>query len=235
MASEEERLKALLKDNKISQEEYVLLTKALAKPTLGRKLFSWLTNPYQKVAGFKALGIGGLIIVVISYFGSIAQVYFSGLLGILNASIIKNQKIGTDFVFLLYQNIMIWLVMSLLYCLAIRIYQKKNVRMIDVLGTVALSRYPYLLLTAFVATIRTLNPSFMNISLESGLALDLSLLSICFSSVVILCVIWHIATYFYALKESSGLNGRQLWISFIVSMLVGEVLCNFITMLPVSL
>lgn len=234
MTSEIDRLQALLKDKKITQEEYQLLAKAMVKPTFSKKCFSLLINPYQKIAGLKALLIGSIIIIAISYLASIAKIYFSGLLGVLNASILQNPKIGAVFPFLLFQNIVILFVLTILYSLAVKIYQKKNVRIIDILGTAALSRYPYLLLTTFLAILRVQNPAFMNVSLESGLRIELTGLSILFSCMVIFCVIWHIATYFYALKESSGLMGKQLWISFIASMLIGEVICNFITMLPVS-
>ncbi|MBS0287554.1 MAG: hypothetical protein JSR17_09670 [Proteobacteria bacterium] len=234
MPSENERLLTLLKDNKITQDEYKLLSKALVQNTGAKYVFSLLINPFQKIAGVRALGLGIGIIVAISYLGSIAKIYFPGLLGILNSSMIKNPNIGTDFLFLLYQNAVIWLVLTLLFIMAAKICQQKSVRIIDFMGTVALSRFPYLILTAFLAMMRVQNPRFMDVGMENGLQLKPSLLAITFSSVVIICAVWHIVTYLYALKESSGLSGKKLWLSFIASILIGEIVTNFITMMPVS-
>lgn len=234
MTSENERLLTLLKDNKITQDEYKLLSKALVKPSSSRLFFSLFINPYQKIAGFWALAIGLGVILCISYLGSIAKIYFPGLLGILNSSMIKNPKVGTEFIFVLYQNMVIWFVLTALFIIAAKIFQQKRVRMIDFMGTVALSRFPYLILTGFLATMRIVNPRFMDVGMENGLALQPTVLAIIFSFVVITCATWHIVTYLYALKESSGLSGKKLWISFIACILIGEIITNFITMMPVS-
>lgn len=234
MTSEQDRLLTLLKDNKITQDEYKLLSKALINKTAPRFVFSLLINPYQKIAGMWALILGIGIILSISYLGSIAKIYFPGLLGILNASMIKNPNIETAFLFLLYQNAVIWLVLTLLFIVSAKICQQKSVRIIDFMGTVAFSRFPYLLLTAFLAIMRVMNPKFMDVRMENGLQLKPSLLAITFSSVVIICAVWHIVTYLNALKESSGLSGKKLWISFIACILMGEIITNFITMTPVS-
>ena len=234
MTKENERLDTLLRDKKITQDEYKLLSKALVKKTGLKLFFSLMINPYQKVAGSVALGLGAGVIVLISYLGSIAKIYFPGLLGILNSSIIKNPSIGTDFHFLLFQNGVIWLVLTILYIVVAKICQQKSVRIIDFMGTIALSRFPYLLLTGFLAIMRIVDPRFVDVGMENGLQLKLSLLALLFSSVVIVCAVWHIATYFFALKESSGLSGKKLWISFIACILIGEIVTNFITMMPVS-
>jgi hypothetical protein len=74
----------------------------------------------------------------------------------------------------------------------------------------------------------------MDVGMENGIALQPTVLAIIFSFVVITCATWHIVTYLYALKESSGLSGKKLWISFIACILIGEIITNFITMMPVS-
>ncbi|MGD9591237.1 MAG: hypothetical protein AB7V32_01800 [Candidatus Berkiella sp.] len=234
MITENDRLLSLLKENKITQDEYKLLSKALDKPSNLRVFLSLLINPYQKIAGLWAFLLGIGIIIAISYLGTIGKIYFPGLLGILNASMIKNPKISTDFMFLLFQNTVIWAVLTGLFIITAKILALKGVRIIDFMGTVALSRFPYLILTGFLAIMRTVNPRFMDVGMEQGLQLKPSMLAILFSSVVIICAIWHIATYLYALKESSGLSGKKLWISFIACILIGEIMTNFITMMPVS-
>ena len=51
---------------------------------------------------------------------------------------------------------------------------------------------------------------------------------------MIMAAIWQIITYFYALKESSGLSGKKLSISFIAAILLGEMITSTLTMLIVN-
>jgi len=50
-----------------------------------------------------------------------------------------------------------------------------------------------------------------------------------FLLVLLVCAIWQVVTYFYALSESSGLIGKKLWIAFIGSLVVGEVVSSILT------
>jgi hypothetical protein len=76
-----------------------------------------------------------------------------------------------------------------------------------------------------------INPSFMEVDIENGLNFDPSIMTSIFGFIVILCFIWEIATYFYALKESSGLIGKKLWGSFIASIIIGESIATPLTMI----
>ena len=62
MKNDKERLMGMLNENKISQDDYNTLLVALEKKSFFLKLQSslWL-NPFQKIAGFKALIMGMMI------------------------------------------------------------------------------------------------------------------------------------------------------------------------------
>lgn len=232
MSKEKERLIRMLHENKISEEDYKLLSAALdKKSSLASQLFSIFINPFQKVAGLYALIIGLVFIVSISYLGVIAEVYFPGILDCLNSSVVKNPKAPLNFFLLFYQNIISWLVLSILFIIFAKIFQKKNIRIIDFFGTVALSRFPYVILTGFLSIVRVMNPSFMNIDITKGYSLHPSIMMSVFGFMVIACMIWQVITYFYALKESSGLMGKKLWVGFIASLLLGEVIALPLTTL----
>ena len=227
MNQEKEHLMNMLKEKKISQEDYNLVLGALEKKSFFEKMSSsFLINPFQKIAGFKALISGMVVMILMSYFGVLAKVYYPGVLSLLNGSAVANQKIEINFFLLAYQNLVAWLVLAGMFLIATKIVHRKKVRVIDFLGTVALARFPLLLLTLIMATIRVLNPGFLVIDLSKGIPLHSSVMMHLFSAITIILFIWQIATYFYALKESSGLIGRKLWLSFIVSLIVAEFIAS---------
>ena len=77
MNTEKTRLERMLRENKISQDEHKILLKSLKRKSFFTKLQSsfWL-NPFQKIAGFRALIIGMLVLVVTSYVGIKAKLYY---------------------------------------------------------------------------------------------------------------------------------------------------------------
>jgi hypothetical protein len=190
-----------------------------------------LINPFQKVAGLYALISGLIIIFCMSYLGVIAKCYSVGVMGSLNASVIKSQNIQPTFYLLLYQNLIVWLVMTLLFICFSKILQQKRLRLVDFFGTVALSRFPFLIMMIILAITRVTHQSFLDIDITKGLQLHPSIFMSLFSAAIILCFIWEVVMYFYALKESSGLTGKKLWISFIAALILGEVITSPLTML----
>lgn len=232
MTKENERLINMLKENKISEDDYKLLSTAIdKKPSRASLIFSMLTNPFQKVAGLYALISGLIVIFFMSYLGVIAKCYSVGVIGSLNASVIKSQNIQPTFSLLLYQNLIVWLVVTLLFICFAKILQQKRLRLVDFFGTVALSRFPYLIMMIILAITRLTHQSFLDIDITKGLQLHPSILMSLFSAAITLCVIWEVVMYFYALKVSSGLTGKKLWISFIVALILGEIITSPLTMI----
>ena len=148
MTKDNDLLLNMLQEKKISEAEFKLLSSAIdKKPSWKDQLFTLLINPFHKIAGFYALAAGMAIIVLMSALGVIAKVYFVGILSILNASVVKNPKFQINFLMLLSQNLICWGVLSVLFMLAAKLCHQKRIRIIDFLGTVALSRFPYLIIT----------------------------------------------------------------------------------------
>lgn len=230
MSEEKDRLLNMLKEGKLSEDDYELLSRAIDnKSPLIRSIFSILINPFQKIAGYYALAAGLAIIFSMSYLGVIAKIYFPGILDCLNGSFVKNPRSELNFYVLAYQNMISWLILSILFLISAKIFRQKRIRAIDFFGTVAFSRFPYLIFTAFLSSIRLINPSFMEIDMAKGIQLHPSLMTGLFSLVLSFCLIWQITTYFYALKESSGLVNKKLWTSFIVSIILGEVISSILS------
>lgn len=236
MTHEKDRLLHMFNEKKISEKEYKLLASAIdQKPSLLNRVFSLMMNPFQKVAGFSALSVGLAIMILMSAVGVIAKVYFVGILGCLNASAVTNPKYQLNFMVLLYQNLICWIVLSLLFIIAAKLFQQKRLRIIDFFGTVALSRYPYLVIAIIISFIRLSHSTLLDVELKKGMQFEFSWSVTLFGAALIIAVVWQIITYFYALKESSGLSGKKLWISFIAALVLGETITNVLTMLILTL
>jgi hypothetical protein len=230
MISEKERLTNLLKQNIITFDEYNILLAALdKKPARVKLIFSFLINPFQKIAGLRALIIGLVVILCMSYLGVIAKVYFPGILDVLNAALVKNPKASPTFFLLIYQNMISWLILSILFIITAKIFQPNKTRIIDFFGTVALSRFPYLFFVLFICIIDSINPNFLQVDASQGYPMHTSSLYALSKLVDGMCVGWQVVTYFSALQESSGLSGKKLWIGFIISMVAGYIISTLLT------
>jgi hypothetical protein len=231
MNKDQNRLLNMLKENKITENDYKTLSAALNKKSSPlTTVFSFLANPFQRIAGLPALLLGLMVMVLMSYLAVFAKVYFYGACTLLNATVISHPKTPIHFSLLLYFNMISWAIMTSAFLISTWICQQKRIRIIDFLGTTALARFPYLVLIAVLCVIRFMNPGFMNINLTKALPMQPSIMMMLTGGLFMLCLIWQMAMYFYALKESSGLVGKKLYISFIVSVILCEVISSPLAM-----
>lgn len=224
MSKEKLKLMSLLKENKISETDYKLLCAAMDKKSLLLNIESSIfINPFQKIAGFKALLLGLFIMLMMSVLGVIAKVYFDGILGYVFSLNIK-AHLQPGLMLLLYQNVVSWLVLTLLFLLCALLFRQKRIRVIDFFGTVALSRYPFLISVGYIALLQTLDPSLFNIDSSHGYEMHLTLIGTVTNLIWNVCFFWQLITYFFALREASGLEGKRLWASYLVAILLGDVI-----------
>ena len=230
MTNEKARLEKMLRDNKISQQDYEILASALKRKTIFNKIHStFLLNPFQKIAGIKALVLGLITLLLTSFFGVKAQVYYLSSMVTLNATALAKQTISHPFAFLLYQNVACWFVLATLLMIAAKILQKNKIRIIDFFGTVALARFPTLIITLYVMIGRAIAPNLWNIDMSKGFPLHFSASQYLVSIPASIIAIWQAVIYFYAYKESSGLTGKKLWLSFLGTMVIAECIAQPVT------
>ncbi len=219
----------MLEERKISQEDYLLLSNALKKKSVFANLEnSILINPFKRIAGIKALLLGFILLVLMSILGSYANIYYDGVLGYLLPDGIKT-TVKPNFFLLCYQNIIASVVLAAFFLLAALLYRKKRIRPIDFFGMVALSRYPLFISVIFTFLEKLIRPEEFKIDYSKGIELHFSVFGTVSNLLFTLCFIWQIITYFFALKEASGLEGKSLWISFIITFLVGDVFTMALT------
>lgn len=224
MKKEEQRLLTMLNEKKISGPDYEMLVNALGKKSFCTQIEeSLLINPFQKIAGYNALLCGLVIMVAMSLVGVYAKIYIDGILGFMYSQGIRT-AIQPGFLLLMYQNTITWLIMAGLFLVTAIIFRQKRIRVIDFLGTTAMARYPILVSLIFTIIQVWLQPDLANQDFSKGYELHLSVINTVGGLIFMGCLIWVIMTYFFALKESSGLEGKRLWIGFLVCMALGDVI-----------
>ena len=193
----------------------------------------WLFNPFYYVAGAKALGLGLLVLILTGMFGFWGKIRFDGLLdfhmGLPPLPIWGN----------IAETLFSWLLLSILLFFAGKMISKSRPRLIDVLGTQALARLPYLLvsLTAlmpganrFTNELLTGRASWDQFSPDMAVFLFVAIFGL-------VMMAWMIALMYRAFAVSCNVSGKVAILVFIVALAVGEIISKVIIlrMLPVSM
>lgn len=228
MNKELERLMKMRKENKISESDFDMLSGALTKNSFCTTLEnSLLINPFQKIAGLKAFSIGILLMLVMSAIGVHANVYMDGSIGYFTTNTVLKLARAPSFLLLLYQNMVACLSLAILFYLAARLLRQKGIRFIDFLGTVTFARYPTCISLIFFILEKWVRPELFHDDLSKGF--HFSLIGSLSSLLWTVCYIWQGMNYFFALKESSGLDGRRLWSAFLITMAIGDIVGIILT------
>ena len=182
-----------------------------------------LINPFTRIAGWQAFGIGMLFIVLMGIIGSLSGIYFDGALDI---HLAKKGNFYHSFLFLAVDIICITLFMwigALLF--------SKDVRIIDLLGTMTLSKAP-LLIPSFMGFL--VSAESLRTMAENPLAI-LSMPAVIYFSLILIppFLIWNIALMYNAFKVSSGMKGDKIIPVFIVALLFAEIASKIIIALVV--
>jgi hypothetical protein len=188
---------------------------------------NWFFNPFIQIAGWKAFGIGLGIAVIATIIGYFCKVCFPGALDIKYSPFIT---LGNAF---LFQAIAIVSLVVVLYIAGLIF--SKDVRFQDILGTVTLSRYPYLFATPLGLLMGGSDEIITRIS-ENPLHIDPSDIMALTPTIFIglfmgLFVIWFIVLLYNGFKVSTNLKGVKGGIVFTVSLFIAEI----ISLIPVFL
>ncbi len=182
---------------------------------------SMLINPFAKIAGWKALWIGVLAMALTAWSGQKNDIIFDGIFDV---------HFTTHSLYhALMCQVIILLVLTSLFWLAGVVFSKSSIRFVDIAGTMALSRVPYLLigLIAFFPFVGQVNSimekliytlSISSFSLAEGLQFYLFLLITIFVSV------WFVILAFNAFRTSCNLRGNKAGIIFFIGIIISETL-----------
>jgi hypothetical protein len=193
-----------------------------------KTLSRWLFNPFYYLAGVKAMAIGIVIILISGVLAFFGNSRFDGLLDFHTA------PVRSPFWHCLSDGIISWLLLSTLLLVAGKIVSKSRVRVIDVFGTQALARAPYLFLA-----LASVIPGVASRALRFGMSIaanqavfdGFSMDILAFSFIIIITIamtIWMIILMYRAFAVSCNVSGSRAISAFIVSLLIGELVSKII-------
>lgn len=193
------------------------------------RLVRWLTNPFYYVAGGKALTVGMGVILLTAVLAFLSRARFDGVL---------------DFHVGLQYDVPLWLALADGFvswlCLAVPLYvgalifSSSRVRPVDVFGTQALARTPYMLLAliafwdAPAQYAAGLVPGAASRPVEGGL-----LSFIVMMIIVVAVVIWAVWLMYKAFAHAGNMKGATAVVIFIVCVLAGEIASKAV-LIPLS-
>lgn len=185
-----------------------------------------LFNPFIKYAGTKALTFGLLFILVSWQTASLYNTRFDGIIDLhFYDSVSLFQPLFDQLIGLIAMVVVFYLIALIL---------GSKPRIIDLAGTFAYSRLafflaPFLNISGFLSGItgllKTIDPNHPVLPFTN----EQLLLFVLISLVSVALVVWLVALYFKAWKICSNLKGTKLIISFIVGLLIVEIITVYLT------
>jgi hypothetical protein len=187
------------------------------------QLSEWLFNPFKFIAGGKALLLGLVMVLISGFLGSAGMTHFDGVLDV-------HTGLEAPVWCFLAEGLANWVCMAVPLFFFGLIMSSSAPRFIDVFGTQALARGPYLI-TA-VVMLPDANRRFgqyIMLKLDPAAQappinyVDLVIFALA-SVVAILMVVWTVALMYRAYSVSCNVKGPKAIITFIFSLIGAEVL-----------
>lgn len=201
------------------------MTEVTTEPKTGAssRLCQWLFNPFKFVAGYKALLSGLVIILATAFIASFGKTHLDGVLDV-------HTGLEAPLWCFFAEGLINWICMAIpLYFFGL-IVSRTSFRAIDILGTQALARGPYLI--AALAMLPDANRRFgeyLTARLTQAaptVAINYTdMLVFAFAVIlIILMAVWMVALMYMAYTVSCNIRGAKAVITFIVSLIGAEVL-----------
>jgi len=174
--------------------------------------FGWIVNPFYRIAGLQAFLLGLLFVFLMGIIGRYSNVCFDG---VFDMHLVPQMTFYRSFSLL---TIDLFCVVSVMWITGLII--SKSFRFLDILGTMTLAKAPFIILalTGFFIKSIDLKELLPTPHLNSAL---ISLIVIALLSIPVL--IWTITLMYNALKISCDVKGTKLNISFIIALIVSEI------------
>lgn len=185
-----------------------------------------LFNPFHLWAGAKALSVGVIAMIASGIIAYYSGTRFDGLLDFhFTGSSAASYSV-------IYESLIWWVLFSVLLYLSGIVLSKSRVRAVDVFGTQALARTPFLLVAALSALPGVAEYAlWLFTSIQDKTAGPPTGNALLFWPVMVislLATIWMIALMWRAYKVSCNLNGAKAVVSFIAVVLVVEALSKLL-------
>lgn len=214
--NEKARVDSLLQNGRITKSDHQILVAALEKKDhFLTTLLTKAIDPFQSFSVTTNILIGCVSILAMSSIGAGLGFHFRGAL---DFQIIAEGQRTFSFVELVIQNAVDVVCVAVFFYVGALFCRCKNLRFIDFLGTLMFSRLPSALFALFLFALGPLFPALLPRKVEAHDVVG----SIVLAVVAIAFLAWEVTLIFSSLKESSGMKGKQLWMTFVFGLIVAE-------------
>lgn len=221
MNNEYIRLAEMRRQNKITNLELNILLSQLGYRTWLDTIILWILTPYANISAKVAFTIGGFGFLIICSTGYFGRYYFPGLPGVVE---IVNPALHLTFIKICLNQIIQWLLLSIIYYVFAIVCRIQNLRFIDFLALIAIAYMARTIFSLELFVINLIAPDFVRYST------DLSKLAQYYSKVLVsiwginqyLMEFWLYRLYFVSLELASGLTKLRLWVVFILGLILAQ-------------
>ena len=182
-----------------------------------KDIFSFMFNPFTRIAGWQAFGLGLVFVVFMGVIGTYSNVSFNGAL---DAHFVQHMTFSSSFTLLAIDLSSLVLVMWITGLILSKVF-----RFIDILGTMTLAKAP-LLIIAFAGYFN--KTIFQNTMPANPLEMFQSVTFLVIMIISLFSMIWSIALMYNAFKISCDVKGSRLTIAFIIALVVSEAVSQLV-------
>lgn len=196
-----------------------------------RSFSNWIFNPFVYIAGWQSLVIGVVVILATGYIGSLGNAHFDGVLD-------THTGISAPLWIIMSEGLIDWLSLSLVLFVFGKIISKTSFRLLDLLGTQALARWP-VIISACVFLPKAVGRFALSIadkSNPSGFTLNSSD-AVIFAVAVLVAILitcWFVILMFRSYAISCNVKGGKAIGTFVAGLLIAEVISKFLIVLLVG-
>lgn len=187
-----------------------------------------LFRPFEYVSEFKALTIGIVAIALCGLLNVFSGTHFDGVLDVH----FGDSKLYS-YLFML-EGVINWVSFAVLLFIAGKIFSSSSIRFIDMFGTLAMARWPLFIVSVFSLLIphqavdQFIMAKALNINAPVTIEMYEIILFIVLTLVMILVTVWVIILMYRAYSVSCNLKGAKGVWSFIVALLISEVISKYL-------
>jgi hypothetical protein len=186
-------------------------------------VFAYLFRPFRFIAGKESLFIGLAVLALLFVLGYWSNTHFDGVLDAHYACLTEKFQ---PWVHAVYQLVAWFSLVVVLFPMG-RMLSSSSVRLIDVAGTLAMARFPLLLLALL-----GFNPD-IHICMDGINPFDteavMSVLGDKIGTIMwtglfsMLVIVWYIVVLYNAYSVSTNLKGARGGWSFVIGLIIGEI------------
>ncbi|MHB8996978.1 MAG: hypothetical protein ACYC63_17170 [Armatimonadota bacterium] len=190
-----------------------------------------LINPFTKLAGWPALGLGLLVVAATVAIAVAGRVLYDGIMDV-------HVGLAVPSWVLAILPLADWLIVAILFLLAGMIWGAKPQRVVDYFGMSALGRLPFLLvgLLWMEPVLGRFTPALMKLAQTTpGATPDFAAIPgfawIVLGGVATMAImLWGLFLNFFALREASGMKINLAIRAYIGIIIIGEILSKLLVM-----